>query len=208
MILVSYAAVFWECHATLPQRNEISQSQLGFHFQEPSRAKFTKLKLVQSETVSNLCIVRALHKSNCKTAAIEGASFKFKIAKINADQRLAIWSSGQLSKSTKIRIFKSNVIVVLLYGCETWRITKREEAKPDTFLHKCLWRILRIYWPMRVSNEEVRRQAKTCTISEQIRKRRWRWIGHVLRMDHQQNPHIVLTWAPEGKTSRGRPRET
>ena len=30
-----------------------------------------------------------------------------------------IWRSGQLSKNTKIRIFKSNVIAVLLYGCET-----------------------------------------------------------------------------------------
>ena len=115
-----------------------------------------------------------------------------------------IWRSGHLTKNTKIRIFKSNVIAVLLYGCETWRMTKRDEAKLDTFLHKCLRRILRIYLPMRVSNEEVRRRARTCTISEQIRRRRWCWIGHVLRMDHHQNPGSALTWAPEGKRSRGR----
>ena len=64
--------------------------------------------------------------------------------------------SGQLSKNTKIRIFKSNLIAVLLYGCETGRMTKRDEAKLDTFLHKCLPGLLGIYWPMRVSNEEVR----------------------------------------------------
>ena len=87
-----------------------------------------------------------------------------------------IWRSGQLSKNTKTSIFKSNVIAVLLYGCETWRMTKRDEAKLDTFLHKCLRRIPRVYWPMRVSNEEVRRRARTCTNSEQIRRRRWRWI--------------------------------
>ena len=66
-----------------------------------------------------------------------------------------IWSSEQMSKNTKIRIFESNVIAVLLYGCETWRMTKRNEAKLDTFLHKCLRRLLKIYWPMKVSNEEV-----------------------------------------------------
>ena len=104
-----------------------------------------------------------------------------------------------MSKNTKIRIFKSNVIAMLLYECETWRMTKRDEAKLDAFLHKCLRRILKIYWPMRVSNEEVRRKARTYTISEQIRRRRWRWIGHVLRMDHHQNPNIALTWATEGK---------
>ena len=37
-----------------------------------------------------------------------------------------IWKSGELSKNAKIRIFKSNVIAVLLYGCETWRMTKRD----------------------------------------------------------------------------------
>ena len=52
-----------------------------------------------------------------------------------------IWKSGKLSKNTNIRIFKSNVIAVLLYGCETWRMTKRDEAKLDTFLHKCLQNI-------------------------------------------------------------------
>ena len=108
-----------------------------------------------------------------------------------------------MSKNTKIRIFKSNVVAVLLYGCDSWIMTKRDEAKLDTFLHKCLRRILRIYWPMRVSNEEVRRRARTCTISA-----RWRWIGHVLRMDRHQNPRIALTWAPGGKRSRGRPKET
>ena len=119
-----------------------------------------------------------------------------------------IWRSGQLSKNTKIRIFKSNVVAVLLYGCETWRMTKRDERKLDTFLHKCLRRLLKIYWPMKVTNEEVRRRAKTCTISEQVRRRRWRWIGHVLRMAYDQNPRIALTWTPEGRRNRGRPKET
>ena len=87
-------------------------------------------------------------------------------------------------------------------------MTKRDEAKLDTFLHKRLRRLLKIYWPMKVSNEEVRRRARTYTISEQIRRWRWRWIGHVLRMNNQQNPRIALTWAPEGKRSRGRPKVT
>ena len=39
-----------------------------------------------------------------------GAAFN-KLAKI--------WRSGQLTKNTKIRIFKSNIIAVILYRCET-----------------------------------------------------------------------------------------
>ena len=62
-----------------------------------------------------------------------------------------VWKSSILSRSTKIRIFKSNVIAVLLYGCESWRITKGDEAKLDIFQSKCLRRLLKIYWPMLVS---------------------------------------------------------
>ena len=63
-------------------------------------------------------------------------------------------------------------------------------------------------WPMRVSNEEVGRRANTEIVSELVRKRRWTWIGHVLRMDNSCLPRVALTWAPEGKRKRGRPKET
>ena len=102
----------------------------------------------------------------------------------------------------------STPAAVLLYGCETWSMTKRDEAKLDTLLHKCLRNLLKNYWPMKVPNEEVRRRNRTCTISELIKRRRWRWIEHVLRMNNQQNPRIALTWAPEGKKSRLRPKVT
>ena len=99
-----------------------------------------------------------------------------------------IWNSSQLKLSTKLKIFKSNVIAVLLYGCEAWRMTKNDATKLDVFLHKNLRRLLKIYWPMKVSNEEIRNRANISAISEQIFRRRWRFIGHVLRMDANQHP--------------------
>ena len=55
-------------------------------------------------------------------------------------------------------------------------------------------------------NKEIR--SGTRTVDEQVRTRRWKWLGHVLRMPSDKNPKIALTWAPEGKRRRGRPRET
>ena len=69
------------------------------------------------------------------------------------------WKNSQFTIKTKINVFKSNVISVLLYGCETWRTTKADDKKLDAFLHKSLRRILKICWPMRITNEEVRRRA-------------------------------------------------
>ena len=107
-----------------------------------------------------------------------------------------------------MRIFKSNIIAVLLYGCETWRMTKADEKRLDLFLHKCLRRILKVHWPMGVSNDEIRRRTGIEKIGTHLRGRRWKWIGHVLRMAPSRNPHVALTWAPSGKRKRGPPKET
>ena len=80
--------------------------------------------------------------------------------------------------------------------------------KLDASSHKSLRRLFKIYWPMQVTNEEIRARAGLETISKQVTRRRWTWLGHVLRMDHYSYPQIALTWVPEGKRKRGRPRET
>ena len=118
------------------------------------------------------------------------------------------WKNSQLTSKNMIKIFKSNVILVLLYGCKTWRMTQTDEKTLDTILHKSLCRILKIYWPMRITKEEIRRRTGMETISRQVARRRWVWLGHVLRMDHNSYPRIALACIPEGKRKRGRPRET
>jgi hypothetical protein len=120
----------------------------------------------------------------------------------------AIWSSSQIGRKTKMNLFKSNVLSVLLYGSETWKMTKGDENLLDTFLHKCIRSILKIHWPEKITNLELRKRAGIDKISDSVRKRRWQWIGHVLRMDNNRNARIALNWTPEGKRSRGRPKET
>jgi hypothetical protein len=44
-----------------------------------------------------------------------------------------IWSSNQLNRKTKVKLFISNVIAVLLYSGESWKMTKGEEKLLDTF---------------------------------------------------------------------------
>ena len=119
-----------------------------------------------------------------------------------------VWKNGNILTRTKIRILKSNVLSVLLYGCETWSIIRSDEKKLDAFMHKCLRRLLRIRWSQRIRNDEIRRRAGIeQTISEVIRQRRWKFIGHVLRRDNNNIARKASTWTPEGKR-RGRPKQT
>ena len=39
-------------------------------------------------------------------------------------------------------------------------MTKADEKRLDTFLHKCLRRILKVHWSTRVSNDEIQRRAE------------------------------------------------
>ena len=45
-------------------------------------------------------------------------------------------------------------------------------------------------------------------ITQQIKRRRWKLIEHVLRKSVNENTRIALTWTPEGRRERGRPKET
>ena len=57
----------------------------------------------------------------------------------------SIWRSREITTTTKLRIINSNVKSVLLYGSETWRMTERTVSKLQTFLNRCLRRILGMY---------------------------------------------------------------
>ena len=50
-------------------------------------------------------------------------------------------SSRLLSKNLKIKIFKTIVLPVVLYGCETWSLTLREECRLRVFENRILRRI-------------------------------------------------------------------
>ena len=61
-------------------------------------------------------------------------------------------SSGLLSKNTKIKIYRTIILPVVLYGFETWSLTLREERRPRVFEKRVL---RRIFGPKRGSNKGV-----------------------------------------------------
>lgn len=84
-----------------------------------------------------------------------------------------IWRSSKISNHTKVRIFKSNVLGVPLYGAESWKVTNAITTKLDVFQARCLRRILRIFWPNTISNEELYKRTNTIPLSQEIKRGRW-----------------------------------
>ena len=113
-----------------------------------------------------------------------------------------------MSRATKLKLFNSIVISVLLYGCESWKGLKEVEERVRRFESSCLRRILRIQWFDYVSEEELRLRSGQQSVIEKIRVARWKWYGHTIRMTDGRLPKNALSWRPNGRRRVGRPKDT
>jgi len=96
-------------------------------------------------------------------------------------------SSRKLSKNLKIQIYSTIILPVVLYGCETWSLTLREESRLRVFQN----RVLRVFGPnkdevtgewRKLNNEELRNLYSLLNIVRVVKSRRVRWAGHVSHM--------------------------
>ena len=87
-------------------------------------------------------------------------------------QLTSVWRQSRLSLHTKLRMYNVLVVSVLLYGAETWTLTKSDECKLEAFQMSCMRRILGIRWFNFVSNASVMDQVKQRPICSRIRDRR------------------------------------
>ncbi|CAB4013791.1 Hypothetical predicted protein, partial [Paramuricea clavata] len=94
------------------------------------------------------------------------------------------------------------VVPVLVYGCETWKMNKGDRKMIDVFNNKCLRRIMKVRWEDHVSTEELLKQANCRSLSSDVKQRKWKMIGHILRQDRYNLMNVVMTWAPEGKRQK------
>jgi hypothetical protein len=112
----------------------------------------------------------------------------------------------------KVRIYKAIILPVVLYGCETWSLTVREEHTLRVFE---TWVLRRLFGPKRdgvtgmwrkLYNEELHNLYSSPSIIRIIKLRRMRCVGHVARMGEKRNVYRLLVGKPEGKRPLGRPR--
>jgi hypothetical protein len=117
-------------------------------------------------------------------------------------------SSRLLSRNLKIRIYKTIILPVVLYGCETWSLTLRGEHRLRVFENRVL---RRMFGPKRdevtgewrgLHNEELHDLYSSPYIIRIIKSRRMRWAGHVARMGEKRNAYRLLVGKPEGRPRR------
>ena len=93
---------------------------------------------------------------------------------------LLYYMEKQFPNSLKVRILKSNVVLVLLYGSSTWKVAKSIITKLQIFVNRCL-KSIHIYWPNTISNMNLLKMADMQQIDVITKRHKCGWIGHTLR---------------------------
>jgi hypothetical protein len=117
----------------------------------------------------------------------------------------SVLSSCLLSVNVMVKIYKTMILPVVLYGCETWSLTVREVHRLRVFVNRVLRRIFGAKrdevtgeWRKLHSGELHNLCLSPSTIRE-IKSRRMRWVGHVECIEEERKMYKVLVGKPKGK---------
>ena len=141
-------------------------------------------------------------------------------AEIDIRIKKASQAFGALSESTfrnkdvrkhlKGRIYVALILTILLHGCETWFLREAEYQKLKAFHHSCVRAMCRVSMSQvrrhRIRTSKLLHELSLQRVEHYLESRCLRWAGHVVRMDMDRLPRMLLTsWCPTSRVI-GRPR--
>ena len=106
----------------------------------------------------------------------------------------------------KCSFFQTVVVLILLYGCTTWTLTKWLEKKLDGNYTRMLQAILSNSWRQHPTKHQL--YGHLPPITKTIQVRRTRHAGHCWRSRDERISDVLL-WTPSyGRAKAGRPAQT
>ena len=129
---------------------------------------------------------------------------------INIFQRICVIIRKYLKKTsidTQTKFYKFVARPALLYGSETWVITKRDMTRLEAAEMRCL-RSVKGYGRLdKIRNEATRKELEISGIQDVKFKYKQNWFNHLERMDNTRLPKHALRCKLRGRRDRGRPKK-
>ena len=115
----------------------------------------------------------------------------------------SILESRDTTLPTKVRIVKTMVFPVVVYGCESWTVKKAERRRIDAFELWCWRRLLRVPWTARRSTHSILKEISPgISLEGMMLKLKLQYFGHLmLRTDSLEKTWIL--GKIEGMRKRG-----
>ena len=118
-----------------------------------------------------------------------------------------IWRSSSISLATKIRLFNTTCVTVLLYGCESCVLSVNMQNKIHAFATSCYRIMLNIKRLDCVSYARIHVMTNTQPLINTVRQRQLRFLGHILRMPDDEPCRRYALFVPtHGRRRPGRQR--
>ena len=115
----------------------------------------------------------------------------------------SIFKSRDITLPTKVRLVKTMVFPVVMYGCESWTVKKAEHRRIDAFELWCWRRLLRVPWTARRSNQSILKEISPgCSLEGLILKLKLQYSGHLMRKVDSLKKTLMLRKI-EGRRRRG-----
>jgi hypothetical protein len=117
----------------------------------------------------------------------------------------ALWKDRAIGTGLKLRLMRSLVWSVALYGCETWTLRMEDKRRISAFEMTTYRKLLRVSWREFRTNESILEELRPeQRLLEVVKKRKLNYFGHMIRAD--KLPAFICQGYVDGKRSRGRPR--
>ena len=92
----------------------------------------------------------------------------------------SIFKSRNISLPAKVRLVKTMVFPVVMYGCESWMVKKAEHRRFDAFELYCWRRLLRVPWTARRSNQSILKISPECSLEGLMLKLKLQAFGYLM----------------------------
>ena len=139
--------------------------------------------------------------AKCKSEIMK----RINIARSNFNNMKKILTNNKITIKTKKNIIRTYVWSSLLYGCETWTVTKEMQKKLQATEIWFYRRMLKVSWKDFVKNEQIlERVGASYQLLNEIRQRQLNFLGHILRSNSTEK--LILLGKINGKRDRGRQR--
>ena len=113
----------------------------------------------------------------------------------------SILKSRDITLPTKVRLVKTVVFPVVMYGCESWTVKKAEHQRTDAFELWCWRRLLRVPWSARRSSLSILKETSPGYSLEGLMLRlKLQYFGHLMRrLTFEKDPDAGRDWGQEKK---------
>ena len=180
---VSHSCDSYDLTISIKKTEVVYQPAPGKPYKEPViTVKGQRLHVVNKFTYLGSTLSRVVHIDDEVNARIAKASAAF------GRLRGSIWDRSGIRLDTKLKVYRSVVLPILLYSCGTWTVYQRHAKRLNHFHTSCLRKLLKIKWQDRIPDTEFLKRAGMQSIHTLLKLAQLRCTGHVTRMPDEHFP--------------------